>query len=158
MLFFESVAGINHSFHILSEAIQDHFRHIHEDIARLTRQFTYADEQQDAAVKEEERKAKKKQRMELIINFIGIMIGLLTAGLGFLALSSTAVGGTAAFAPIGNFARLLTGTSEETLSNGKVLTKLSGKCCRVSSHIMYTNTRQDLWVPSTARSLSRILW
>jgi hypothetical protein len=44
MLFFEFVSGLDHGYHVMSEAIQEHFRHVHEDIDKLTRDFTYIDE------------------------------------------------------------------------------------------------------------------
>ncbi|KAH6875193.1 hypothetical protein BKA58DRAFT_454051 [Alternaria rosae] len=78
MLFFEFVSGLDHSFHITSEAIQDHYRHILEDIDALTRWFTYADEQQDAAVKKDEKKKKALAAMELAFGIITAVFQLFT--------------------------------------------------------------------------------
>ena len=80
MLFFESVSGLDHSFHIRSEATQDHYRHIVEDLDRLTAMFTYADEQQDAAVKKEEKKQKRIQQLfTTAANILNYRPGTLTA-------------------------------------------------------------------------------
>lgn len=78
MLFFEFVSGLDHSFHIRSEATQDHYRHILEDIDGLTAMFTYADEQQDAAVKKEEKKQKRIAQMELAFGIITAVFQLFT--------------------------------------------------------------------------------
>ncbi|KAI4919355.1 hypothetical protein J4E90_001488 [Alternaria incomplexa] len=78
MLFFEFVSGLDHSFHITSEALQDHYRHILEDIDALTRWFTYADEQQDAAVKKDEKKKKALAAMELAFGIITAVFQLFT--------------------------------------------------------------------------------
>jgi predicted P-loop ATPase len=84
MLFFESVSGLDHSFHIRSEATQDHYRHIVEDLDRLTAMFTYADEQQDAAVKKEEKKQKRIQQMELAFSIITAVFQLFTTAANIL--------------------------------------------------------------------------
>jgi hypothetical protein len=59
MLFFEFMSGLDHGYHVMAEAVQDHFRHIHEDMDKITRDFTYADEQQDKAVKKDEKRKKR---------------------------------------------------------------------------------------------------
>ena len=84
MLFFEFVSGLDHSFHITNEAIQDHYRHILEDIDALTRWFTYADEQQDAAVKKDEKKKKALAAMELAFGIITAVFQLFTTGANML--------------------------------------------------------------------------
>ncbi|CAN9417814.1 unnamed protein product [Alternaria alternata] len=84
MLFFEFVSGLDHSFHIRSEATQDHYRHIVEDLDRLTAIFTYADEQQDAAVKKEEKKQKRIQQMELAFSIITAVFQLFTTAANIL--------------------------------------------------------------------------
>ncbi|CAN9195413.1 unnamed protein product [Alternaria alternata] len=84
MLFFEFVSGLDHSFHIRSEATQDHYRHIVEDLDRLTAMLTYADEQQDAAVKKEEKKQKRIQQMELAFSIITAVFQLFTTAANIL--------------------------------------------------------------------------
>ncbi|KAI4658712.1 uncharacterized protein J4E79_006470 [Alternaria viburni] len=78
MLFLEFVSGLDHSFHITSEALQDHWRHILEDIDQLTRMFTYADEQQEAAIKKDEKKKKALAAMELAFGIITAVFQLFT--------------------------------------------------------------------------------
>jgi hypothetical protein len=80
MLWFEFISGLDHSFHIMSEATQDNWRHIHEDLKRLTQMFTYADKQQNEAVKKEEKKQKRIAQMELAFGIITAVLGLLSAG------------------------------------------------------------------------------
>jgi hypothetical protein len=80
MLFFEFVSGLDHSFHITSQALQDHYRHILEDIDQLTRMFTYADEQQEAAIRKDEKKKKALAAMELAFSVITAIFGLFSTG------------------------------------------------------------------------------
>ncbi|KAL1797223.1 hypothetical protein ACET3X_003829 [Alternaria dauci] len=84
MLFFEFVSGLDQSFHIRSEATQDHYRHVVEDLDRLTAMFTYADEQQDEAVKKEEKKQKRIQQMELAFSIITAVFQLFSTGANIL--------------------------------------------------------------------------
>ena len=73
--------------------------HIHEDIRQMTRDFTYADEQQDEAVKKEEKRKKQLAMLELAFGLIIALFSLLTAAGAFAALAipaEAAVAGSAA--------------------------------------------------------------
>ncbi|KAI4612478.1 hypothetical protein J4E80_007212 [Alternaria sp. BMP 0032] len=89
MMFFEFVSGLDHSFHIMSEATQDNWRHILEDIENLVKMFTYADEQQDAAAKKEAKKQRRIAQMELAFGIITAVFGLLGAGMNVLNYETT---------------------------------------------------------------------
>ena len=87
MLFFEFLSGLNHAYHVIGEATQDHSRHIHGDIRQMTRDSKYADEQQDEAVKKEEKRKKQLAMLELAFGLIIALFSLLTAAGAFAALA-----------------------------------------------------------------------
>jgi len=88
MLFFEFLSGLNHAYHVIGEATQEHSRHIHGDIRQMTRDSKYADEQQDEAVKKEEKRKKQLAMLELAFGLIIALFSLLTAAGALLLLRS----------------------------------------------------------------------
>jgi hypothetical protein len=91
MLFFETMSGLDHGHHVMTEAVRDHFRHIHEDIDKITRDFSYADEQQDKAVKKDEKKKKQLAQMGMAFAIITAIFALISALAGIMALQADSV-------------------------------------------------------------------
>ncbi|KAE8843682.1 hypothetical protein PTNB73_08740 [Pyrenophora teres f. teres] len=80
MLFFEFISGLDHMYHVTNEATQDHFRHIHADIERITSTFTYADEQQMDALEKKRKKEMLQQQLELAGSIIDIVFAVVSLG------------------------------------------------------------------------------
>ena len=82
MLFFEFMSGLDHGYHVIAGAVQDHFRHIHEDIDKITRDFTFTDEQQDEAVKKYKKRKKNLTQLEMALAIITAIFALFSATVG----------------------------------------------------------------------------
>lgn len=120
MLFFEFISGLDHMYHVTNEATQDHFRHIHADIERITSTFTYADEQQMDALEKKRKKEMLQQQLELAGSIIDIVFAVVSLGTAGAGLSTAKVAASAT--RLSNLSRL-SGVLQRPLrfiSNGRI--------------------------------------